>query len=135
MIFVIPSIVDSFLLFALWVQSVSYMLGENYHRFIIMRHEVYITYLTRCVPYNCFQILSQCTAAGLHRAGQLDQLVPADRCCEWDGRPVALGGSSVGQQIVGIEELLKEATTVVQYMGELLLCFSLGGVTTRAAIE
>ena len=63
-------------------------------RFIIMRHEVRILHnIFNPIPYNCFQILSQCTAAGLHRAGQLDQLVPADRC-EWDGRPVALGGSS-----------------------------------------
>ncbi len=42
------------------------------------------------MSYNCFQILSQSTAAGLNRAGQLDQLLPAERCCEWDGRQVAL---------------------------------------------
>ena len=42
------------------------------------------------MSYTCFQILSQSTAAGLNRAGQLDQLLPAERCCEWDGRQVAL---------------------------------------------
>ena len=58
------------------------------------------------MSYNWYQILSQSTAAGLHRAGQLDQLVPAERCCEWDGRQVALFAFVPGYVAALLDELL-----------------------------